>query len=332
MTKAAKRGVDAIEWLGLKKKPEQNLHILTGEEQYLKRRVIQSLSERTENQVILNNPSLPEVLAYCTANPLFDSTQTVLIRDSGIFTKASEAQIKKLATASNILIAEAPSIDRRTKIGKLLAKYEIECSLPDQTAIVRWIRQRIKAEKFKMSDSAVKELINRAAVSFDNLNAELEKLSITFFNQSTVKASDVQKHVIDRNPGITVWKFLDSLLRENDAAALDQARYLFANQQELAKIVGLLTWKLKQVWKFVGVVESGSSRRDAALKVGVPKFTINEFLGYTRKLTESHCQVFLDHLFELGRRSAGYSDQQQTLEYFVIKLCNSFRALAKNRQ
>jgi DNA polymerase-3 subunit delta len=98
--------------------------------------------------------------------------------------------------AQTVLVLVAASIDRRSRLFKLLTKHAtlVDCGvIEDQADAERWIRSRVAAAQAAIDPAAARLLASRAGTDVKRLRGDIDRLLLYALGQKTITADDVKE-------------------------------------------------------------------------------------------------------------------------------------------
>jgi len=98
--------------------------------------------------------------------------------------------------SQTVLVLVAASIDRRSRLFKLLSKHAtlVDCGvIEDQADAERWIRARVAAAQAAIDPVAARLLASRAGTDVKRLRGDIDRLLLYALGQKTITADDVRE-------------------------------------------------------------------------------------------------------------------------------------------
>jgi DNA polymerase-3 subunit delta len=145
------------------------------------------------------------------------------------------------------LVFVASSVDRRSRIYKLLAKQAtlVECGVIETGADAeRWVRNRIAAAGVQIDPAAVRLLAERAGPDVKRLRGEVDRLLLYALGQQSISVDDVRQ-VAGPAALHDDWQMTNAIEAGNSADALRQLVLLLDAGAPPEKILGQLGWLVR---------------------------------------------------------------------------------------
>jgi DNA polymerase III subunit delta len=187
------------------------------------------------------------------------------------------------------LVLVAPSLDRRSRVYKLLVKQAVlvECGVLETAADAeRWVRNRAAAAGVRIDSAAARLLAERAGPDVKRLRNDVERLLLYALGQKAIGVEDVAA-IAGPAALQSDWGMTNAIESGNSAEALRQLALLLESGAPAEKVLGQLGWMVRT-------------------KIGVPS-----------RLRPAVAALFrTDHDL---KRSAG--EPRVLLERLVVELC-----------
>jgi DNA polymerase-3 subunit delta len=145
------------------------------------------------------------------------------------------------------LILVATSVDKRTKLFKLLQKEAaiVECgALADLADAERWVRTRIAAADVSIDPAAARLIAQRAGIDVKRLRADVDRLLLYTLGQKQITLDDVRE-VVGPAALQDDWAMTNAIEAGQAAEALRQLALMFDSGAPAEKILGQLGWLVR---------------------------------------------------------------------------------------
>jgi DNA polymerase-3 subunit delta len=196
-------------------------------------------------------------------------------RESEAATRALDQleTIVKEADAQTTLVLVAGSVDKRSRMYKLLVKHAtlVECGLiEDRADAERWIRTRVAAAGAEIDPAAARLLAERGGTDVKRLRGDVERLLLYALGQKSVTVEDARQIV---GPAALQddWAITNAIETGEGGVALRQLSLLLDAGAPPEKILGQLGWLVRSKFPAVAPAELPAAvealfRTDLALK------------------------------------------------------------------
>jgi DNA polymerase-3 subunit delta len=181
------------------------------------------------------------------------------------------------------LVLVASSIDRRSRIYKLLAKAAtlVECGVLESGADAeRWVRNRVSAAKAQIDPAGARLLAERCGTDVKRLRNDVDRLLLYTLGQSSISLDDV-KQIVGPAALQDDWAMANAIESGDPANALRQLALMLDAGSAPEQVLGQLGWLVRT--KFAGrVAEAVESvfRTDRELKtsLGEPRVLLERLV------------------------------------------------------
>ncbi len=176
-------------------------------------------------------------------------------RESEAASRALE-QLEELIKApepQTTLVLVAASVDKRTKMFKLLLKHAtiVECGvLADLADAERWVRTRVAASGAAIEPAAARLVAQRAGIDVKRLRADVDRLTLYALGQKQITADDVRE-VTGPAALQDDWAMTNAIEAGQAGDALRQLALMLDAGAPPEKILGQLGWLVRT--KFPGI-------------------------------------------------------------------------------
>lgn len=252
--------------------------------------------------------------------------KVVLVRKADIFIEKNRQILEKYlltpASHSNLILV-CNKWDKRTKLATLVAKVGnlVECKKIKDHQLSNWINTRTKHYKKVITTKAAQILAENVGNSLAILDKHLEKLSIYLDDRKTIEEKDVEALVgIDRNR--TVFELTDAVAQRDVTSALKILNQMLIHGEDSVKIISLLAWQVKRLWRAKQMLRQGGEESKIALELQVIPFFAKRFFEQVKLFTQEDLMRKYALLLEMDVKSKTSSfNTQLLLELLVYKLC-----------
>jgi DNA polymerase-3 subunit delta len=214
-------------------------------------------------------------------------------RESEAANRALDAleELLKAPDPQTVLVLVATSVDKRSRLFKLLTKHAtiVECgAIADQADAERWIKARVAAGGMEIEAAAARLIAERAGTDVKRLRNDVDRLLLYALGQKTISRDDVRELV---GPAALQddWAMTNAIEAGNAATALRQLALLLDAGSPPEKILGQLGWLVRS--KFPALAGPGLRRAtDAVFETDLAlKRTANEPRALLERLVVELC-------------------------------------------
>lgn len=248
--------------------------------------------ERDFNLDLVFGPeaSAPAVLAQCAQFPMMAERRLVVVRG---FEKLDEnalfrtyAERPNPSTTVLLLCTGKPNLGQHPYRALKQHATWAEFRALKERQVPGWVERRFKARSVEVGSGAAAALADLVGTDLRTLASEVDKLTTFVGDRRRVTCDDVLRaagHSADQNP----FALQDALGAGDVPRALAIADALLAGAgnraSEAIKIVALLSAYLTRLWKLTGCLQQGVPEAQLAGQIGVPPFTVPEYVRAARR-------------------------------------------------
>lgn len=324
----------------LKKQIKENklsgLYLLYGQEVYIKENYIKKMTDSIDdcgfpdfNRIVIDGKSmtLSEVDDAIESFPMMSEKKLIIIKDSGIFQKATEEQkeywVKRLENLPDyvVLIFDEEGADKRGILYKRAAKTGLaaEFNYMSVSDLVTWVSREVMNANLKISKDVAEYFVSVCDEGMSNLKNELDKL-LNYCDEQITK-TDVDK-IVSKAVGIRVFELTDCIMAKDADGALKILFELKTVKESAFKLLYLLSSSFDKMLKCSLLLSGGDNYNDIAAKIGTAPFIAKKYANSARGFGENY---LVDRIIEVAdidlAIKSGEIDEWSALEKYVINAC-----------
>ena len=232
-----------------------------------------------------------------------------------------------------VLVVEAPALDQRMKLGKLLAEKAlvVECGLGDnagerQVAAVAVARAIAKEQGVEFEKGAAEDLAEFVAADLMRLKTEIDKLATYAAEKRIIARADVSALVISEKT-TTVWELADLLASRQPRKALEFLDRLLRGGEEPLQMLGAMAWmyrKLIEASEVKGVTNGWQAARALGMRAEQAELALQN----ARKISKPRLLAGLHALRNADDQLKGSGAEPRTVMEFLVAQLTSGEAKA----
>lgn len=329
--------MDALAFLGKVKKKPEPLYVVYGEEDFLKRQVLQAIRRTVvaeeadaDDQAFSTYPGdradFAEVLDELATVPFFSSRRLIVVENADPFvTKHRPLLEKKLADlpAANTLVLEVKSWPANTRLAKMVdPARSISCKGPPPYKLPQWCTEWAAARYVKkLPGNAAALLVDLVGVEMGLLDQEIAKLAVYVGTKETISVEDVDR-LVGRNRAESTWKIFDALGSGQAEQALTLLDRLLDQGEEPMRMLGAFAFQLRKLAMAGRLALQGRPMTAALEQAGVAPFGLKSAELQLKHLGRRRVVRLFDELLQLNMDVRGDSPLQPRvlLERFLVRL------------
>lgn len=339
---AALKGADVLR--GLKKGGALNpVYYVHGDDPYLIRGIVEVIVDRVQpgfkdfNLHTVTGGEVPgeQIAGLAMQLPVMDEQTVVLVREAGLLKKADwdalAHYLEDPAPTTCLTFVEQkrdPSIDGRTKTGKLLKKFVVQCRKPFDNRIPQWVRDRAKQYKLTIHASALERMMDLLGTELSALDNALRRLSLYLGGSGDVTL-DVVNEAISSDRDYNVFELVKLLGNRRFEQALRYLSGALQRGEPPLKLLGLMAKTFRELLQARVLFDQGERSIQAYDSFINPKLRydrdrrIREFLDQVKNFTrvELTRALQLMHQTDLSLKSTSGLTNELLMENLLFEMC-----------
>lgn len=316
----------------------QKWYVVFGDEDFLKRRVIQTLTELlldgVDPEYSLSRLSgegltFPDLRNELDSVSFFSSKRVVLLQEADSFVSNNRPLLEKyMAQPSEIgiLILEMKSFPATTKLAKLTPDAaQIACKTPSESAVALWISRWAETQYGKsISRPTANRLLELIGPNLGLIDSELSKLNQFIGTRKTIAIEDVEELVAQTRTN-TIFRVFELIGEGKSAQALGMLQEILnAPPEEYMKLLGGISYQVRKLVKVFRLVQRKVAWEEAMDQAGIPKFPMirDGVRKQIRHIGAKRLNKLLEQIPQLDRGLKGGSELPPRLqmERFFVEL------------
>lgn len=266
----------------------------------------------------------------------FLSERKLIIAKNTTFLKAAEKgaekidhDLKRLENwlkhpsdfAITIFTAPYEKLDERKKITKLMKETSVllHAVALSEKDLATWIRSEAKSYGKTIEDDAIDKLVEMVGENMNQLQMEIEKLSLYLGEESTITLTLVED-LVAKTLEHDAFKMLDAYLSHNVTEALQIYHDLLMQKEEPIKLVGLLANNIRTMNSVYYLHKKGYPPAHISKQLKIHPYRVKLMLDKRNRPSEERLFKALNELAEidLKLKTTG-GNRERYLEMFLLK-------------
>ena len=307
------------------------IYLLYGTQNYLINKKINELTKDKEDYEIekldLENTSIKNIIDSASTYSLFSNNKTLIIYNSYIFSatkKVEENDLKLLEqyienpNKDTTLIFIVDKIDSRKKIVTSFKKHCNVLEFDEVTNINKLVEEMFRP--YKISNSQINSLINRAGNDLYNLENEINKLKTYKNDDFTITDTDIENLTI-KNINTDIFCLIDNIINKNKDAALESYYEMLKMGEEPIKIIVILANQFRLMYQVKELSKKGYRVFDIMDILEQKQYPIKKAIEKGYKYDSN---ILLEYLYKLSdldiNIKSGLVDKNIGLELFILDI------------
>lgn len=330
--------MDALQFLDKGGKGKrQPIYVVTGDEDFLKRRAIAALQTQLLGE---SDPSFAlstysgdkadfaAIRSELDTLPFLSECRLVIVEQADPFVTKFRSTLEKYVEKpadKGVLILEVKSWPSNTKLAKLIPEAAtIVGKAPPQYKLAAWCVEWTKTTYAKkLAGPASQLLVELVGPQMGLLDAELEKLSVYVGAKGSIEATDVDL-LVGRSRSANVFKIMDAVGDGKPKEALSILSELFEEGESPVGILGALGFQLRRLALSARIHKQGAPLEDAMDRAGVAKWpqARESTVKQMRSLGWNRIDKLFDWLIECDQGMKGGSTlpEKIQLERLIVRM------------
>ncbi len=313
----------------------QPLYVLHGDEDFLKRRVLEVLrafvlGKDGDDLAVSTHPgdraAFAAVYDELQTIPFFGSRRLVVVENADPFVNRNRATLEKILGKlpdTGTLVLDVKSWPSNTRLYKLVdPSAALACKAPPAYKLPQWCVGWATARHGKqLTAQAAALLVELIGPEMGQLDQELLKLAIYIGDRTRIDAADVDR-LVGRSREETTWKVFDAIGQGNAKEALTILDRLFAQGEEPMRILGAFSMQLRRLAQAAALYRQGRPVAAALEQAGVAAFALKGAEQQMKHLGRRRLERLYEWLMEvdLGLKGGSLLPPRTLLERLVVRL------------
>lgn len=308
----------------------KNLHLLYGEEAYLRRQYRDRLKSAIIGDDTMNyhyfegkDVSVGEVIDLAETMPFFADKRLIVLENSGLFKSSGEQLAEYLtnqAESTTFLLVE-PEVDKRSKLFKTVqSKGTItEFAEQDETTLKRWVMGMMKKEGKQISSAALEYFLEKTGTDMENIRKEAEKLFCYCMDKEVITAEDIEE-ICTKQLSSHIFDMVSAIADKKQKQALELYYELLALKEPPMRILFLIARQFNLLMQVRELKEKGFQNKAIGEKVGLPGFIAGKYVAQCSRFTKEELRQAVEACVEAEEAiKTGRMNDNMSVELLIIK-------------
>ena len=311
------------------------VYLFQGEEEYLKTEALNRIKK-----ALLSNPAAEgfnfrtfygkdlncaEFLEEANTFPALSDNKLLVIKEGDklhISSRNKISQALAILPLSTHLIFFVQKVDKRQRFFQAVQK-KGKCvyfyPLKDES-LKLWVAAQFKQRKKIISPEALFFLLDRAGRQLQDLEKEIEKISLFVGSRPQVELNDLITASSEYQTH-TLYDLLDKIMERETQASLKILSRLMEGKRG-TELIGLFYWQYSRLWKAKFLQEQGAPPEQIGRKLGIPAYYLSEFLNKVSSFSKEELKKAFRQLLQVDLNlKSTQMPPRLALELLVINLC-----------
>jgi len=320
----------------IRKDKISQLYLFQGEEEYLKTEALNQIKKfffqdsaaESFNFRIFYGKDLDcvDFLNDLYTLPALSSKKLLVIKNGDRLDISSQNEISKALMTfppSVHLIFFFQKIDKRRKLiqiiqkkGKCVNFYPLK-----ERNLNLWVIDQFGKRGKRISRDAVSCLLSKTGDHLQNLEKEIEKVSLYTGDKTQIGLEDLKTFLCEYQI-FSIYDLIDKIMEKKTEASLKILSKLIQEGKKGVELIGLFYWQFSRLWKARALQAEGNSSEELGIKLGIPPYYLTKFLNKIDNFSREELKEIFRKLLQADLRlKSTQLSPKLILELLVINLC-----------
>lgn len=303
-----------------------NLYLFFGEEDFLKSYYFSVLRKNVVepdfdefNYVVFEGArqDFDEITIALETPPMMAQKKLVLIKYSGVFTKANEetrsywSDVFARLSDFVILVFYEDEVDKRSALYKALDKRgeAVECAYLEGIELLNWIGRGCREAGKVITKENAEYLIRSCDGGMNNIKRELEKL-FAYCGEKITK-SDIDK-IVTKMPQSRVFEMVNAMMRKDAAGVFARLDELKALKESAFMVLALLYTNFERIFHTKILLEHSAAPNSIATQIKVSPYFVRDYIDAAQSFGKDFLRKALVNIAEID-----YAIKQGRLDEWI---------------
>lgn len=308
--------------------------IMSGDEEYVKSSVIERLKKAYVDESMLefdlnvfdNQTASYDNIALSLSSPAMFSERKIVIAyikpDNAVFKDERFLGICEALHDDALFVLNVQGkLDRRLALIKKLEAVADNVVLDqlEHSDIIKWILQRAKQCKKKISGSDAEYLLSLTGEDLYRLENEIAKLA-DYTDSDTITHDDIED-MVSHTPEHGVFLLVDAVAAKKTSEAVKQCRLLLADGAEAFQLLALLERQYQLILRYLSCAEKNMPQKDIMSVLALKPFVYDKLKRQASMYSVSSCKNALQQCLDLDFAvKSGKAESKSGFEMLIVHL------------
>lgn len=313
----------------------QNIYLLYGEEEYLKKVYEKKITDKAVSSDMRNmnfdifdgkDFNSQKIIDAAQTAPFFNDFRLIEVKNSELFVKGRKDESEKIAEFiekipdSTILLFIESKVDKRSKIFKTVEKYGKTAYFQplSENEIIKWIKKIFLDSGKNISNSDIVYFLRTVGSDMETIFAESEKL-ISYCDSESISASHIDNICI-KSVESGIFDLVAAIGNKNSARAIEIYLNLIAAKQAPLMILTMIARQFRLLLQTKYLSEKGMYSEEIAKTLGARNFIIKECLLQSKNFKKRFLLSAVNECLKTDIDiKTGIMDEKIAVEILIVK-------------
>lgn len=311
------------------------LYVIHGDEDFLKRQVMQALrklilgdqsgDEFSETTYPGDKADYATIMDELSTPAFFGPRRMVVVDQADPFVSRNRQRLEKAVEQlpdTGTLVLDVKTWSAATKLAKKVpAESTLVCKAQASSKLPRWCVEWATRHEKQLTSPAAYMLVELVGTDMGQLDQEIAKLAVYVGTRKRIGEEDVDK-LVGRSQAENIFTIFDAIGAGRVKAALGILGQLFDKNEEPMRILGALSMQIRRLAQVHRMSTKGIPLAAAVQEAGISPFFARGCVQQLKHLGPQRAGKLYDWLLELQMDMRGESPlpPQIQLEQWIIRL------------
>ena len=306
-----------------------NIYLIQTDSRYLLEHKIKAITKKSKNCLTyVYDKNIKEILEEASYVSLFDETKYVIVKNANFFGKEKlaekdEQELEKYFLSpyekTVLIFVTYEEVDKRKKITKLINENYTLITLesPKGYELSNEIKKELSI--YKVSDAAIKYLIEASLNQYDLIENEITKFSLYFQKNDSISLNQM-KEIVASNVNENLFKFTGAVITHNMKETFKLLKDFLSVKIDVAQLTNLLLREFRLLLYYKILEKKQYSLNEIAQKLSLRDWQVTKIM---RNASNFHIDDLKDHILFFANMDykikSGSWDKVMGLYTFLIK-------------
>lgn len=286
--------------------------------------VPESMRDFNLQQFLADETTPKEVLSHALTMPFMAPPRVIVLRGVDRYPVGDLAVLTDYLDAPNestslVLVADKPNFNFKFYKNLKAKKLAVGFDAPQRRDLASWVVDAVERRGRRMAISTARNLIEQVGTDLNELDSEIEKLSLYAYDREMIEPQDVRAAARVGNTA-NIFELGDAVGSQRPGQAISALEELLGESDPIP-VLAMLIRHFRLLLKAKILLEERARESDAAKALGVPSFVVRKYLGQARNLHMQEIRKGLAHLQEANRTLVTSSKPgRMVMDGLVLKL------------
>lgn len=305
-----------------------NIYLIQTDSRYLLEHKIATITKKSSNCLTyVYDKNIKEILEEASYVSLFDETKYVIVKNANFFgkeklTEKDEQELEKYILSpykkTVLIFVTYEEVDKRKKITKLINENYTFLTLesPKGYELSNEIKKELSI--YKVSDAAIKYLLEASLNQYDLIQNEIAKFSLYFQKNDTISLNQM-KEIVASNVNENLFKFTDAVITRNMKETFKLLKDFLSVKTDASQLSNLLLREFRLLLYYKLLEKKQYSFNEIAKKLSLRDWQVTKIM---KNASNFHIDDLKDYIISFAHMDykikSGSWDKVMGLYTFLI--------------